>query len=220
MNIQDMLGASTRTQGTSGKGQKELGQQDFLALLVAQMKNQDPSNPADNGEFLSQIAQFTMVDGIEKLGTSFDSIAGNYFTGQAMSASQLVGREVLADSSSAVLKDGGSLHGLVDIPALTGGLNVQVRDASGRLVKTVDSSGFKEGSWALNWDGTNDKGELQAPGEYVVLATALVDGKHQALSVQLYNSVESITLNRADNNVQLQLGNGASINFSAVSQYR
>jgi len=84
----------------------------------------------------------------------------------------------------------------------------------------VDSSGFKEGSWALNWDGTNDKGELQAPGEYVVLATALVDGKHQALPVQLYNSVESITLNRADNNVQLQLDNGASINFSAVSQYR
>ena len=220
MNIQDILGASAQTQSSKGKGQKELGQQDFLALLVAQMKNQDPSNPADNGQFLSQIAQFSMVDGIEKLGTSFDSIAGNYFTGQAMSASQLVGRDVLAESNTAMLQDGGSLQGLVEIPELATGLNVQVRDSSGRLVKTLDSTGFREGNWALNWNGANETGELQAPGEYMVLATALVDGKHQALPVQMYNTVESITLNRAGNNVELQLGNNQSINFSAVSQYR
>ena len=220
MNIQDILGESAQTQSSKGKGQKELGQQDFLALLVAQMKNQDPSNPADNGQFLSQIAQFSMVDGIEKLGTSFDSIAGNYFTGQAMSASQLVGRDVLAESNTAMLQDGGSLQGLVEIPELATGLNVQVRDSSGRLVKTLDSTGFREGNWALNWNGANETGELQAPGEYMVLATALVDGKHQALPVQMYNTVESITLNRAGNNVELQLGNNQSINFSAVSQYR
>jgi flagellar basal-body rod modification protein FlgD len=220
VNIQDILGESAQTQSSKGKGQKELGQQDFLALLVAQMKNQDPSNPADNGQFLSQIAQFSMVDGIEKLGTSFDSIAGNYFTGQAMSASQLVGRDVLAESNTAMLQDGGSLQGLVEIPELATGLNVQVRDSSGRLVKTLDSTGFREGNWALNWNGANETGELQAPGEYMVLATALVDGKHQALPVQMYNTVESITLNRAGNNVELQLGNNQSINFSAVSQYR
>ena len=56
MNIQDILGAPPAKMATGAK--KELGQEDFLKLLVAQMKNQDPGNPADNGEFLSQIAQF------------------------------------------------------------------------------------------------------------------------------------------------------------------
>ncbi len=220
MNIQDLLGASAQTQNTKGKGKQELGQQDFLALLVAQIKNQDPSNPADNGQFLSQIAQFSMVDGIEKLGTSFDSIAGNYFTGQAMSASQLVGREVLTESNSAMLAEDGTLQGVVSIPELAQGLNVQVRDSQGRLVKTLDTTGFRQGDWNLNWNGSNEKDEVQAPGEYLVIATALVDGKHQALPVQLYNTVESITLNRSGNNVELQLANNQTINFSAVSQYR
>lgn len=220
MNIQDILGAGAQTPTTRGKGQQELGQQDFLALLVAQMKNQDPSNPADNAQFLSQIAQFSMVDGIDKLGTSFDSIAGNYFTNQAMSASQLVGRQVLTESNSALLQDGDVLGGVVGVPYEAQGLNVQVRDSQGRLVRTLDTTGFREGDWALNWDGANEKGEAQVPGEYYVIASALVNGKHQALPVQLYNTVDSITLNRSGNNVQLQLANNQTVNFSAVSQYR
>jgi flagellar basal-body rod modification protein FlgD len=220
MNIQDILGAGAQTQTAKGKGQKELGQQDFLALLVAQMKNQDPSNPADNAQFLSQIAQFSMVDGIDNLGTSFDKIAGNYFTGQAMSASQLVGRQVLTESNSALLQEGGSLQGVVAVPEFSQGLNVQVRDSQGRLVKTLDTTGFKDGDWTLGWNGVNEKGELQAPGEYFVIASALVEGKHQALPIQLYNTVDSITLNRSGNNVELQLANNQIINFSAVSQYR
>lgn len=220
MNIQDILGSSAQTQNTKGKGQKELGQEDFMKLLVAQMKNQDPSNPSDNAQFLSQIAQFSMVDGIENLGTSFDSIAGNFFTNQAMSASQLVGRDVLSESDTALLAEGGGISGFVSVPELADGLNVQIRDAQGRLVRTLDTQNFRDGEWPLEWDGTNDKGEVQAPGAYTVVATALQDGKQAALPVSLYNTVDSITMNRSGNNVELQLANNQRISFSEVSQYR
>jgi flagellar basal-body rod modification protein FlgD len=67
---------------------KKLGDQDtFLKLLVAQLKYQDPSNPADSTQFLAQTAQFTQV---EKLG----EIASMLQSQQLIGASSLVGRTV------------------------------------------------------------------------------------------------------------------------------
>lgn len=220
MNIQELLGGTTQTQNTRGKGQKELGQQDFLKLLVAQMKNQDPSNPADNGQFLSQIAQFSMVDGIERLGNSVEGISGNVQRGQGIAAAQLVGREVLTESDSAVLQPGAQLQGRVAVPDMAQGLNIQIRDISGRLIKTLDTAGFGEGVWDIEWNGMNEQGEAAAPGEYVVQATALVEGKQQALPVQMYNTVESVTLNRMNDEVALHLANNQTITLQQVSKYR
>ena len=65
-SVHQLLGMSDPTQETfKGRGKSELGQEDFLALMVAQLENQDPTKPMDNNEFLSQMAQFSMVKGIE-----------------------------------------------------------------------------------------------------------------------------------------------------------
>ena len=61
-SVHQLLGMSDPTQETfKGRGKSELGQEDFLALMVAQLENQDPTKPMDNNEFLSQMAQFSMV---------------------------------------------------------------------------------------------------------------------------------------------------------------
>jgi flagellar basal-body rod modification protein FlgD len=71
---------------------KKLGDQDtFLKLLVAQLKYQDPSNPADSTQFLAQTAQFTQV---EKLAAIAESQASMLAAQQSLSASNLVGRTI------------------------------------------------------------------------------------------------------------------------------
>jgi len=217
MDIQQLLNP-TAAPATAKKNSKELGQEDFMKLLVAQMKNQDPNNPTDNGQFLAQIAQFSMVNGIDKLGTSFDSVAGSMTSPQAMQAAGLVGRQVLTETSTATLQDGKPLGGMTEIPDFADGLNIQVRDNYGKLVKTLNTQNFQPGEYSFSWDGTNELDELQADGEYSVTATALVNGKHLALPVQLYNTVESVTLNR--NDIQLELDNKTRVNLSNISQYR
>jgi flagellar basal-body rod modification protein FlgD len=217
MDIQQLLNP-TQAPAASKNNPKELGQDDFMKLLVAQMKNQDPNNPTDNGQFLAQIAQFSMVNGIDKLGTSFDTVAGSMTSTQAMQAAGLVGRQVLTETNTATLQDGKPLGGMTEIPEFADGLNIQVRDNYGKLVKTLSTQNFKPGEYAFNWDGTNELDELQEDGEYSVTATALVNGKHLALPVQLYNTVESVTLDR--NNIQLELDNKTRVNLSNISQYR
>lgn len=218
MNIQDILGAPPTKAATGSK--KELGQEDFLKLLVAQMKNQDPGNPADNGEFLSQIAQFSMVDGIDKLGTSFKGISTNFYAAQAMQAAELVGREVLTETSSVHWENGQDVQGVVAVPEFAEGLNIQVRDIYGALVKTIDHGDLRNGDMSFMWDGTNEDGDYVEPGEYTIAATALVDGAQQAVAVRTYSRVESITVDRGSSSVALHLQNRQDINFSQVNQYR
>jgi flagellar basal-body rod modification protein FlgD len=88
---------------------KNLGDQDtFLKLLVAQMKYQDPSKPADSTQFLAQTAQFTQV---EKLGEIADMLSAQ----QLIGASSLVGRTITYLGA-----DGAEVKGVVTAAKLGG----------------------------------------------------------------------------------------------------
>lgn len=101
------LYTSSTTPG--GGSVKKLGDQDtFLKLLVAQLKYQDPSKPADSTAFLSQTAQFTQV---EKLGAIADMLSAQ----QLIGASALVGRTVIYQDAA-----GASLTGVVTSTKLNG----------------------------------------------------------------------------------------------------
>lgn len=99
---------TSRTTADAGST-KKLGDQDtFLKLLVAQLKYQDPSNPADSTAFLAQTAQFTQV---EKLSEIADMLSAQ----QLIGASSLVGRTVTYQDAA-----GNSLTGVVTKTKLNG----------------------------------------------------------------------------------------------------
>jgi len=95
---------------TDAGSSKSVGDQDtFLKLLVAQLKYQDPSNPADSTAFLAQTAQFTQV---EKLGQIADMMQAQ----QLIGASALVGRTVTYQDAT-----GATQTGVVTKTKLNGG---------------------------------------------------------------------------------------------------
>ncbi len=62
---------------TSDKKSNELDKNSFLTLLVTQMQNQDPLNPTDNSEMIAQLAQFSSLEQMTNLNTSFESFGEN-----------------------------------------------------------------------------------------------------------------------------------------------
>ena len=97
---------------TLAKKKTSLGQEDFLKLMTTQMTHQDPNNPMQNGEFLSQMAQFGTVSGIQDLQKSFADFANSINSDQALQASSLVGRYVSVPTSTGILPAGGEIKGL------------------------------------------------------------------------------------------------------------
>ena len=85
----------TNTTGASSSSSASDLQSNFLTLLVTQLKNQDPTNPMENNELTTQLAQINTVSGIEKLNTTLGSISGQINSNQSMQASTLIGHGVM-----------------------------------------------------------------------------------------------------------------------------
>lgn len=99
INLIDMVNNTAKVQAEKNaqtSGNSDLGQDAFLQLLMAQMKNQDPLNPTDSSQFMSQQAQFTQISELQKLNKSVSS------SNQMMQASSLIGKQVnLTDPNNA-----------------------------------------------------------------------------------------------------------------------
>ena len=220
MNTIEQVFGSTAATNASNKSREELGQEDFMKLMVAQLKNQDPSNPADNTEFLGQIAQFSMVSGIDDLGLSFDSVASNLYATQAMQASQLVGKNVLVDTETASLVEGGKIEGAIYTESPVANARLIIQDLNGTQVSYQDIGSLQEGGAQFSWDGLLEDGSAANPGQYVVSAEGLVNGELVALPVQHFSKVESVSVGRNNSNVQLRLQSGNNVSISQVSEFK
>lgn len=198
----------------------ELGQEDFLKLLVAQLKNQDPSNPVENSEFLGQIAQFSMVNGIDGLGTSFDSVASSLFSTQAMQASQLVGKDILVETNVAELEAGASIDAVVESSSLASNVKVYIEDQQGSLVRSIDMGSIGAGSTSFSWDGLDSEGEPAAAGAYTLKTEGLVAGTLQGLTTQIFSRVQSIAVDRNNTSVSLELAGNRSVGISQVREFK
>lgn len=188
-------GSSTaNTQRATGAAANAIGQDQFLELMVAQLKNQDPTKPADSSQFLGQIAQFGTVSGIQGLQKSFTQMAGALQSNQALMASSLVGRAVMVPGNVGVLPQGGALNGSVNLPTSVSDLAVNITDGSGQLVRRLVLGGQQAGDVSFSWDGLNDAGAPATPGRYQVTAESLIGGQTSAANTSINALVESVSL--------------------------
>lgn len=73
--IDGLGGARAATETKAAGGRSSLAQSDFLALMTAQLKNQDPTKPVDNSEYVTQLAQMSTVTGIAETNAGLKAIA-------------------------------------------------------------------------------------------------------------------------------------------------
>lgn len=202
-----------------GRAPEDLGQEDFLELMVAQLENQDPTKPMDNFEFLSQIAQFGTVEGIQNIEQGFAELTNVLYASQSLQAASLVGSKVVTESNLGQLPTEGTLDATVNVPTNTSQVQVYVQDTTGRLVHTQNLGAASSGELNYQWDGLLEGGGTAPAGQYRISAEAIVGGEPQALSVHTHSLVESVTIDQASAGVQLNLAGGNSISLGEVKSF-
>jgi len=212
-SVLDDLNISRRPQP---KGNGELGQEEFLKLMTAQMNNQDPMKPMQDGEFFSQIAQFSSVSGIQELQSSFAQVATALQSNQALQASTMVGRTVMIPSDEAVFDGSEPVNGKVGVASPTPELTVNVYNKTGELVRSMRMGAQNAGEADFSWDGRNEAGELMTAGDYRIEAIAQTGGESIELGTLLAEKVESVTL--GNDGVTLDLASDRSVPLSGVKQ--
>ena len=196
----------------------DLGQEDFLTLMITQFQNQDPFEPMDNGEFLGQLAQFSTVNGIESLNDSFTGLAGSMQDNQALQAAGLVGRRILAVTDIGHLDDAGSINGAIELESSASNVQIDIIDSSGALVQRLNLGQQAGGMTKFSWDGTTSSGERADSGHYQISARVIRGTNVESAATVIEANIESVTLGQFGGGLSLNLNGGQSMPLGQVFQ--
>jgi flagellar basal-body rod modification protein FlgD len=188
----------------------QINQTDFLQLITAQMKDQNPLSPADPTQFVTQLEGMSQVSAMQSMQSSMQASS-------IMNGTTLIGRSILAPGSQATLATGGGIGGAVTAPAGTSSLTVSVQDSTGATVDTFKVTPAVTGLTSFVWKGTTSTGAAAPAGTYTIGVNATVDGKTQILNPMVVNKVDSVLLDPTTNAVDVETDNGTVPLSSIVS---
>jgi flagellar basal-body rod modification protein FlgD len=126
----------------TGKSKTALGKDDFLKLLVTQLKHQDPLEPQDASQMSAQLAQFSSLEQLVNLNTLLsgqaESSALTTLAQKANVGASLLGKHVLANSDGLTVSAGQPASVTFNVGGSGGRAALRVLDQSGREVATQD----------------------------------------------------------------------------------
>ncbi|NBX53728.1 MAG: hypothetical protein EBT70_01430 [Betaproteobacteria bacterium] len=198
---------------------EEMGQQQFLTLFTTQLKNQNPLDPVKNEAFVAQLAQFSQLEATTAMKTSMDTMVANMQADRMMSGAALIGRKVAVPDGWAVNANGQSVDAMVSLPAGADGMQVDVLDDLGRVVRTMSYGPQSAGDAPINWDGTDNAGAPLPDGKYRFVAKATALGKTGPVTVNTMSVVTGVSnAGTGDNTWLLQVAGGKTINLVDVKR--
>lgn len=188
------VGVPTTQQTSSPK--TILGKDDFLKMLVTQLRHQDPLNPMDGTEFAAQLAQFSSVEQLANINTNLsESVAVNQLLTQAVSntmSAALIGHEVRATSSSIQYSGEKKVRLGYTLPANANTVVVKVFDQTNKLVRTL-AGGTGKGDQSVLWDGEDTLGNAAGAGTYRFTVEAIdAKGGTMQTSQFIYGTVSAV----------------------------
>ncbi|MDT8999307.1 flagellar hook capping FlgD N-terminal domain-containing protein [Paucibacter sp. APW11] len=202
---------TTAANGTGTTAQKNAAdtQDRFLKLLVAQMKNQDPMNPMDNGQVTSQMAQIQTVSGIGTLNNSVQSLTSQFSQMQALQSVSLVGHDVTVPGSRVNIENGMGT-GSFELGSAADHVKLEILGPAGQVVDTIDMGAKSAGQQSFKWpaDNIDPANKLS----YRITATRGA----AAVTATLYSQDRVTAINTNGGKLQLQLQNLGTVDYTSV----
>jgi flagellar basal-body rod modification protein FlgD len=181
-NIAGPSQAAAESQTTDKKD--ALGRDEFLKLLITQLKNQDPLNPMQSVEFTSQLAQFSSLEQLFNVGGHLESIKTSLLLQGGDQLVHYIGKSVKSAGKDIAVRDGEiepAIYHLDDDAEV----QVSVYASDGALVRTLHMGSQKKGDHQVSWDGKDEAGRSVAEGEYRFQVKG-IDVSGQPVSSQTY----------------------------------
>jgi flagellar basal-body rod modification protein FlgD len=200
----------------------ELGQSEFMELMLTQMRHQDPFKPMENGDFIAQMAQFSSVAGIDDMRASLDTFVSNNAATQALQSATLLDRQVLIESHTAQPSETGTLDFEFNLPASSGAVTVTITDAQGQLVEKLNLGPHGHGDhghrYVLPEQHTSDTSN-PFPVFRVDVESIDADGVAVATPVYTAATIDSVRLNQGGTAAVLGTSDGREFSVTEVRKF-
>lgn len=191
-----------------------LGEQDFLKLLIAQLKNQDPLAPQDNTQFVSQLAQFSSLQAAMGTNTRLDTITSQNQGAANTEVVSLVGKNVSVKGSLVTASGSGTAVPVAfTLAGDSATTNVSIQDSTGNVIRTIPIGAHSSGLVRVNWDGRDNSGNVMPAGTYAVSVQAKTsDGGTVSVAQETTGLVQSVAFDKGY--PVLTLANGMQVPVS------
>jgi flagellar basal-body rod modification protein FlgD len=147
----------TRSASSTTTAGKTLGKEEFLKMLIAQLKNQNPLNPLDGTEFTAQLAQFSSLEQLQNVYTELKNLSQRQASLNNSQLLGLIGQEVTT-RGNAFTATGGPVGLSYDLTADANRVWVRIYDQQGRLVDTLTPTNQQKGTHSVTWSNTGGLG--------------------------------------------------------------
>ena len=189
---------SSSSTGASPSSSKDvMGKEDFLKLLVTQLKNQDPLNPSNATEFTAQLAQFSSLEQLTNLNTSMGNMVTATNNSTKISALDMIGKDVTFTGSSFSYNNEPVQLGYT-LDGTASQVQLLIQDSNGQPVQTISGKDLTKGNHTLTWDGKDLNGNKVQSGSYKVIVQAKgIDSEGVAASPFIRSQVTGVDLSAA-----------------------
>ena len=224
--VNDVYGSNAASALANAQTKNLMGdtQDRFLTLLVTQLQNQDPLNPMDNAEVTSQIAQLSMVNGIQGLNNTLLALSGQMDMSQSLQAAGLIGKDILYPGEKISLgsdPDSGVKSATpfgVDLMSGAAKTKVTILDATGKAVREYEFDEARDaGIYPMSWDGLDSSGAPVPDGAYTVQVAAS-DANGKAVSAEALTSGHINSIAYTSEGLKLNLAMGQKISLLDIRQ--
>jgi len=206
-------------QKAASYGEDELGQDAFLTLFTAQLQNQNPLDPMENEAFVSQLAEFSSLEGIKGMQGSLDNMVNGMRQEQMVAGANLVGKKVQVAGGHFTGGNGAITQGSIDLKSGAESIILSVYDPkSGDLIYRDTQGGKLPGRAELNWNGRDRSGEIVPEGGYLMTASAVINGKLETVPVTTMADVRSVSWDPAAQEISLEVGDGVFVALADVER--
>lgn len=156
----------------SSSSTSSLTSEDFLTLLLAEIENQDPTEPLDNAEMVSQLTGYSQLDQLTAINDKLGDLTDSLGSVTASNSLSYIGKTVEAEGST-ISKSEEEISPLgFTLGDDASSVTVNVYNSSGDIVATDTFSNLEEGGHTYQWDGLDADGDAAADGIYSVIITA------------------------------------------------
>jgi flagellar basal-body rod modification protein FlgD len=167
---------------------------------------------------VAQLAQFSQLEALTNMQTSLDTFVSSMSGERMLNSASLIGKKVAVSDAYTSLVQGGTIDANIDLPQGAAGLQINVHDAKGNLVREIAAGAQLPGNLPVQWDGKNSTGQAATPGLYRLTAQGVINGKQATVPVNTLATVKSISTHPTDGSVSVEVDGGKTLLLSDVKR--
>ena len=167
------VGSSSTELNQISSPDRVLGKDDFLQMLVTQLKFQDPLNPMDNTAFVAQLAEFSALEQMQNVNSTLQS---TMMLNQSLNntlITELIGKSVRALGDGLYLPSSGEVDLKYSLSQDAADVKIQILSREGVAVRTLELGAQSSGEQVIRWDGKDATGTPLDSGVYAYVLQAV-----------------------------------------------